>query len=223
MMKKKNALVTGASRGIGLAIADCFKKQGINVLAPGRKELDLLSKDSIANYLAGLKCPVDILVNNAGINMLGGIVSLEERNIQETIQVNLLAPLDIIRNVAPRMMHKKYGRILNIGSIWGLITKPGRVTYTLTKSGLGGLTRSMAVELAPYNVLVNCVAPGYVDTELTRKNNTSRELEKIKKSIPLQRLANPGEIAELAYFLCSDKNTYITGQTIAIDGGYLCV
>lgn len=222
-MKKKNALVTGASRGIGLAIADCFKKQGINVLAPGRKELDLLSKDSIANYLAGLKCPVDILVNNAGINMLGGIVSLEERNIQETIQVNLLAPLDIIRNVAPRMMHKKYGRILNIGSIWGLITKPGRVTYTLTKSGLGGLTRSMAVELAPYNVLVNCVAPGYVDTELTRKNNTSRELEKIKKSIPLQRLANPGEIAELAYFLCSDKNTYITGQTIAIDGGYLCV
>jgi 3-oxoacyl-[acyl-carrier protein] reductase len=206
-----------------LAIADCFKKQGINVLAPGRKELDLLSKDSIANYLAGLKCPVDILVNNAGINMLGGIVSLEERNIQETIQVNLLAPLDIIRNVAPRMMHKKYGRILNIGSIWGLITKPGRVTYTLTKSGLGGLTRSMAVELAPYNVLVNCVAPGYVDTELTRKNNTSRELEKIKKSIPLQRLANPGEIAELAYFLCSDKNTYITGQTIAIDGGYLCV
>jgi len=223
MMKKKNALVTGASRGIGLAIADCFKKQGINVLAPGRKELDLLSKDSIANYLAGLKCPIDILVNNAGINMLGGIVSLEERNIQETIQVNLLAPLDIIRNVAPRMMHKKYGRILNIGSIWGLITKPGRVTYTLTKSGLGGLTRSMAVELAPYNVLVNCVAPGYVDTELTRKNNTSRELEKIKKSIPLQRLANPGEIAELAYFLCSDKNTYITGQTIAIDGGYLCV
>jgi len=222
-MKKKNALVTGASRGIGLAIADCFKKQGINVLAPGRKELDLLSKDSIANYLAGLKCPIDILVNNAGINMLGGIVSLEERNIQETIQVNLLAPLDIIRNVAPRMMHKKYGRILNIGSIWGLITKPGRVTYTLTKSGLGGLTRSMAVELAPYNVLVNCVAPGYVDTELTRKNNTSRELEKIKKSIPLQRLANPGEIAELAYFLCSDKNTYITGQTIAIDGGYLCV
>lgn len=222
-MKKKNALVTGASRGIGLAIADCFKKQGINVLAPGRKELDLLSKDSIANYLAGLKCPVDILVNNAGINMLGGIVSLKERNIQETIQVNLLAPLDIIRNVAPRMMHKKYGRILNIGSIWGLITKPGRVTYTLTKSGLGGLTRSMAVELAPYNVLVNCVAPGYVDTELTRKNNTSRELEKIKKSIPLQRLANPGEIAELAYFLCSDKNTYITGQTIAIDGGYLCV
>jgi len=223
MMKKKNALVTGASRGIGLAIADCFKKQGINVLAPGRKELDLLSKDSIASYLAGLKCPIDILVNNAGINMLGGIVSLEERNIQETIQVNLLAPLDIIRNVAPRMMHKKYGRILNIGSIWGLITKPGRVTYTLTKSGLGGLTRSMAVELAPYNVLVNCVAPGYVDTELTRKNNTSRELEKIKKSIPLQRLANPGEIAELAYFLCSDKNTYITGQTIAIDGGYLCV
>jgi 3-oxoacyl-[acyl-carrier protein] reductase len=121
------------------------------------------------------------------------------------------------------MINKKHGRIVNIGSIWGIITKPGRVTYTLTKSGMGGLTRSMAVELASSNVLVNCVAPGYVNTELTRKNNPLKELEKIKKSIPLQRLAEPNEIAELVCYLCSDKNTYITGQTIAIDGGYLCV
>lgn len=222
-MKRKNALITGASRGIGLAIANCFKKQGINVLAPGRSELNLLDEDSIDNYLAALKFPVDILVNNAGINILGSIEELEEQNIKETMQVNLLAPLRIIRRVSPKMINRKYGRIVNVGSIWGIITKPGRVTYTLTKSGIGGLTRSTAVELASSNVLVNCVAPGYVNTELTRKNNPPKELEKIKRSIPLQRLAEPGEIAELVFFLCSDKNTYITGQTIAIDGGYLCV
>jgi 3-oxoacyl-[acyl-carrier protein] reductase len=222
-MKKKNALITGASSGIGLAIAKSFQKQGMNVLAPGRGELNLLSDESIDWYLSGLKCSIDVLVNNAGINLLGAIGNLDEQNIKDTMQVNLLAPLRIIRNLAPRMISKKYGRIVNIGSIWGMITKPGRVTYTLTKSGLGGLTRSVAVELAGHNVLVNCVAPGYVNTKLTRKNNTSKELIKIKKSIPLQRLAKPDEIAELVLFLCSDKNTYITGQTIAIDGGYLCV
>lgn len=222
-MKIKNALVTGASRGIGLAIASCLKKQGMNILAPDRKELNLLREDSITNYLASLKYPVDILVNNAGVNILGSIENLTEKSINETIQVNLLAPLSIIRKIAPQMIGRKYGRIVNIGSIWGIITKPGRITYTLTKSGLGGLTRSMAVELAPYNVLVNCVAPGYINTEMTKANNTKKELEKIKNAIPLRRLGEPVEVAELVSFLCSDKNTYITGQVIAIDGGYLCV
>jgi len=222
-MKRKNALITGASRGIGLAIASCLKKQGINILAPDRKKLNLLCEDSINNYLASLKCPIDILVNNAGINILGSIENLTEQSINETMQVNLLAPLRIIRKIAPQMIGRKYGRIVNIGSIWGIVTKPGRITYTLTKSGLGGLTRSMAVELAPHSVLVNCVAPGYVNTEMTKANNTKKELEKIKNTIPMQRLCEPSEVAELVSFLCSDKNTYITGQIIAIDGGYLCV
>lgn len=222
-MKRKTALITGASGGIGLAIVNCLEKQGINILAPGRKELNLLSEDSINNYLASLKCPIDILVNNAGINILESIKNLTEQSINETMQVNLLAPLRIIRKIVPQMISRKYGRIVNIGSIWGMITKPGRITYTLTKAGLAGLTRSMAVELAPYNVLVNCVAPGYVNTELTRKNNSAKELKKIKNTIPLRRLGEPAEVAELVSFLCSDKNTYITGQTIAIDGGYLCV
>lgn len=222
-MKRKNVLITGSSRGIGLAIVSCLEKQGINILAPDRKELNLLSEDSINNYLSSLKCPIDILVNNAGINILGSIKDLTEQSINETIQVNLLAPLRIIRKIAPQMISRKFGRIVNIGSIWGIITKPGRITYTLTKSGLGGLTRSMAVELAPHNVLVNCVAPGYVNTEMTKANNTKKELEKIKNTIPMQRLGEPSEVAELVSFLCSDKNSYITGQTIAIDGGYLCV
>ena len=190
-MKKRNALITGASRGIWLAIADCLKKQGINILAPSRRELNLLCEDSINDYLASLKCPVDILVNNAGINVLGSIKDLTEQSIGETMQINLLAPLKMIRKIAPQMISRKYGRIVNIGSIWGLITKPGRITYTLTKAGLGGLTRSMAVELAVYNVLVNCVAPGYVNTEMTKANNTKKEIQRIKNTIPLQRLGEP--------------------------------
>ncbi len=222
-MKKKIALVTGASRGIGFAVVKCLKKQGIGVLTPGRDELDLSDDNSIDNYFSTLKTPVDILINNAGINILGSIQDLDEQSIKETVQVNLLAPLKIIRKVVPGMIKKGSGKIVNVGSIWGIITKPGRISYTMTKSGIGGLTRSMSVELAPSNILVNCVAPGYVNTELTRRNNSQKELKKIARSIPLGRLADPVEVAELVGFLCSEKNTYITGQTIAIDGGYLCV
>jgi 3-oxoacyl-[acyl-carrier protein] reductase len=222
-MHRKNALVTGASRGIGLAICNCLKKQGVNVLAPKRQELDLLFEDSIDRYISSLKCPVDILVNNAGINMPAAFRQITGDNIDTTLKINLLAPLRISLKVAGMMIKRRSGRIVNIGSIWGLVTRPGRMSYTLSKSGLVGLTKSLAVELAPYNILVNCVAPGYVDTELTRKNNSNRELAKIKKAIPLQRLCQPYEVAELVSFLCSDKNTYITGQVIAIDGGYLCL
>lgn len=222
-MKRKTALITGGSRGIGLAISKRFKTQGIKVLAPTRKEMDLLSDASIDAYLNHLKEPVDILVNNAGINLIAPITELTDDNIRDTFQVNLLAPLRIIRKLAPEMIKQKYGRIINIGSIWGSITKPKRITYTITKSGLEGLTRSIAMELAPHNILVNCVAPGYVDTELTKKNNSPAELSKIKRSIPLQRLCEPSEIAEVVLFLSSDKNSYITGQTITVDGGYLCI
>lgn len=222
-MKNKTALITGGSRGIGLAISQFFRKQGLRVLAPTRKELDLLSNSSIDAYLNSLRDPIDILINNAGVNLIAPIRGLSDDNINETIQVNLLAPLRISRKVAVGMIKQKYGRIINIGSIWGSITKPGRATYTITKSGLEGLTRSLAIELAPYNILVNCVAPGYVNTELTKKNNTPLELKKIKQAIPLQRLCEPTEIAEVVSFLSSDKNSYITGQVIIVDGGYLCL
>ena len=221
-MRKKVALVTGGSRGIGLAICEALNKEGIKVFSPSREELNLLSNSNIENYLDSLRSPIDILVNNAGVNLLASIEELDDANIDETFQVNLLAPLKLIREISVMMKKQKYGRIINIGSIWGSISKPRRVTYTITKSGLEGLTRSLAIELAPYNILVNCVAPGYVNTSLTRKNNTAKQLSEIKKSIPLHRLAQPDEIAGLVAFLASEKNNYITGQTIIIDGGFLC-
>jgi len=216
-------LITGASRGIGLAISERFRRAGVKVLAPTRKEMDLLLNESIDEYLLTLKAPVDILINNAGINILAGIAELSDGVMQDTMQTNLLAPLRIVRGIAKGMIKRKYGRIINISSIWGEITKPKRVTYSMSKAALNAMTRTLAVELAPYNILINSVAPGYVNTELTRKNNSVKEISAIKSGIPLKRLAEPEEIAEFVEFLASNRNTYITGQVIIIDGGFICL
>jgi 3-oxoacyl-[acyl-carrier protein] reductase len=120
------------------------------------------------------------------------------------------------------MKRRQYGRIVNVSSVWSLVTKEGRLPYSASKSALNGITRTLAVELAPHNVLVNAVAPGYVNTELTRKNNTPEAIKAFAEQLPIQRLAEPREIAELVAFLCSARNSYITGQVIAIDGGFLC-
>ncbi len=222
-MKGRIALVTGASRGIGKAIAARLQRGGARVLTPPRHELDLSSNPSIDAYLAALQEPVDILVNNAGISRLGSATEASDRDIQDTLQINLVAPLRLVRGLAPGMMERHYGRIVNISSIWSMVSKPGRGSYAASKSGLNGLTRTMAVELAPCNILVNAVAPGYVLTEMTRQNNTEADLEAICRSIPAQRLAQPEEIAEVVAFLCSSANSYLTGQTLLVDGGFTCL
>jgi 3-oxoacyl-[acyl-carrier protein] reductase len=221
-VKNLNALVTGASRGIGAAIAKRMCAANINVLTPSRRQLDLSSNESIDAFLSRLDVPIDILINNAGINIIAHVIEVSDQNIKNTLQVNLVAPLRLIRGIIPQMMQNRFGRIVNISSIWGMVSKPGRVTYSVSKTGLNGLTRTLALELAPYNILVNAVAPGYTNTELTKMNNTDDQIEEIKKLIPLGRLAEPEEIAEVVYFLCSEANRYITGQVILADGGFSC-
>jgi len=221
-MNNITALITGASRGIGAAIVQRMNIENIDVLAPSRQELNLLSNESIDLYLKTIKSPIDILINNAGINLVSNCQEVTDKNIEETIQVNLVAPIRLIRSVVPYMIKKGYGRIVNISSIWSFVSKHGRLTYSATKSGLDSVTRTLAVELAPYNILVNSVAPGYTNTELTKMNNTESQIEEIKKKIPLGRLAEPKEIAEVVYFLASESNTYITGQVFVIDGGFVC-
>ena len=222
-MIQKTALVTGASRGIGKAIAEQLKKDGVRLLVPSRKELDLLSNRSIDLYLKALTEPVDILVNDVGINRLGDFAVFSDADLEDTMRINLIAPIRLTRGLMPGMMKRKYGRIVNISSIWSVISKPGRLTYSVSKSGLNAFTRSLAIEVAPYNILVNAVAPGYVNTELTRQNNTEQDLQNIRRTIPMQRLAEPEEIARLVTFLCSEQNTYLTGQCLVIDGGYTCL
>ena len=221
-MSNLTALVTGASRGIGAAIAKKMVLEGLTGIAPSRADLDLRSGSSIESFLGALTRPIDILVNNAGVNMLSSISEASDSVIQETLQVNLVAPLELIRCVANQMMARRFGRIVNISSIWSIVSKKRRLTYSASKAGLNGMTRALAVELAPYNILINAVAPGYVNTELTRQNNSEQDIHAIKETIPLRRLAEPSEIAETVFFLCSERNTYITGQVITVDGGFTC-
>jgi len=218
----RTALVTGASRGIGAAVTVRFAELGAAVLAPPRAELDLNDLESIAAYLERLDTPVDILVNNAGVNWPQPLAELDDAHLDETLRVNLAAPAWLARGLAPGMVARGYGRIVNVSSVWALVSCEGRAAYAASKAGLVGLTRTIALELAPAGVLVNAVAPGYVATDLTRQNNSPAQLAQVEALIPVGRLAEPEEIAELVAFLCSARNSYVTGQVLACDGGYTC-
>lgn len=222
----RTALVTGGARGIGFAIASELRQRGLAVLSPTRKDLDLADPASVNAFLAAQERngpPIDILVNNAGINHLAAVGDIAEDLWAEMVQVNLTAPLRLAQWCSRAMASRKWGRIVNVSSIFSVVTKERRSAYSAVKAGLNGLTRTLAVELGQHNVLVNAVGPGYVETEMTRQNNTHAEMERIAQSIPVRRLGQPAEIAKFVGFLCSDENTYITGQLILIDGGFTCL
>jgi 3-oxoacyl-[acyl-carrier protein] reductase len=220
-MSEKNVFLTGGSRGIGKAVKDRFIKAGYIVYSPTREELDLSDIQSIKNYIEKHRTiTFDVIINNAGINEINLLENINEHDIENMFQVDLIAPILLLKGFIPNMKKKNNGRIVSIGSIWAVVSKEGRGLYSSVKNGLHGITNALALELARYNILVNTVCPGFTLTELTKKNNNDIEINKINESIPLKRMALPEEIAEFIYFLCSENNTYITGQKICIDGGY---
>lgn len=222
-MHKHKALVTGGARGIGAEIAIALRRDGVEVIAPPRSELDLLDPDSIERYIAAHHNDgIDILVNNAGINPIAALESIAAEDWARTLQVNLTAPFRLIQGFSPGMKAAQWGRVVNISSIWAVASKGGRASYSAAKSGLIGLTRTTALELAPHGVLVNAICPGYVETELTRANNSPEQLEAIRGTIPIGRLAQPEEIARFVAFLSSEANSYLLGQSVVIDGGFTC-
>jgi 3-oxoacyl-[acyl-carrier protein] reductase len=219
----RTVLITGGSRGIGAAIAAEFAASGWNVIAPSRSELNLADKSSVAAFCKKINAsPLDALVNNAGINFLNSIHDIAEPDWDAMLQVNLTAPRCLIQAVVPAMIARGWGRIVNISSIFSLVSKERRASYSVTKSGVNALTRTAAIELGPNGILINAVCPGYIETDMTYINNNAAEIDAIVKSIPLRRLAKPAEIAKTVQFLCSENNTYITGQTIIADGGFTC-
>ena len=218
---KRIALVTGGSKGIGKAVCEKLEALGYVVAAPAHCELDLSSSESVKAFLELHKNDVyDVIINNAGINDINDIEMVTDEEIERAMQINLVSPLKILRKFVPAMKEKRYGRIVNIGSIWGIVSKRGRVVYSMTKHGIHGITKTLAVELAEYNILVNTICPGYTLTELTYKNNSEEQIRNIEKGIPIQRMARPDEIADAIIYFAQDRNTYITGQLIAVDGGF---
>jgi len=205
-------LVTGGSRGIGKEICDVFMKNGHEVIAPTREELDL-SKPITTTY-----DKIDILVNNAGVNRIKPILESDDL---ETMQINYFSPLSLFKNCLPHMQKQYYGRVVNVGSIWVDFAKPGRSSYSASKNALQSLSKAITAEYTNYNILANTVSPGFILTDMTMQNNSEDDLRNIRSKIPLGRLGNPNEIACLVYFL-SVENSYISGQNIVIDGGYSC-
>lgn len=215
----KRVLLTGASRGIGKAIYDELKND-YEVIAPTKEELNLEDIESINNFIKNCSTNFDILINNAGINIIKEIDSILDEDIEKINTTNLVAPLKLIQFASKRMKENKNGKIINISSIWGIRSKEKRTLYSGTKFGLIGITKALARELGEYNILVNAICPGFTATDLTMQSLNKEELEDLQNQIPLKRLASPNEIAKTIKFLISDENSYITGQSIIIDGGF---
>ncbi len=217
----KRVLVTGGSRGIGAAIVDKLKTLEYEVVCPSRQELNLSDAASVKSFIENDNS-FDILINNAGINPINALENIPEYDWDETNVVNLKSPFLLAQGFAPHMKKNQWGRIINISSIFGIASRAERSVYTSTKAGVNGLTTSLAVELGEYNILVNSICPGYIMTDLTKQNNSEEQIAAISQTIPTRRLGKPEEIAEVVVFLISGNNTYITGQHIAVDGGFLC-
>ena len=236
----KTALVTGGTRGIGRAIAETLLAYGAEVIATGTDQnqvsqlnttaqaglnyvaLDLNEADSVKHFIEYIQSieTIDVFINNAGINRIERIENISSKNFNDVLDINLRSPFFLTQAVAEKMIQQESGKIINIASIWSKVTKEGRVSYIVSKSAIDGLTRGLSTDLARHNVLVNTVSPGFVMTELTDQSLSDAEKLELQKTVPMNRFATPDEIANVVSFLCSDLNTYITGQNIVVDGGY---
>lgn len=220
MNDKLTCFITGGARGLGYAIKKKFLSHDIQVIAPSREEMELSDISSIQRYLSKLDKKIDILINNAAENTINEIKNINIEDWVRMLQVNLTTAFIITQKIVPQMAKRGFGRIVNIASCYGFRARVGRASYSVTKAGLDALTRATALELAPCGVLVNTVSPGFVNTELTHKNNSLEQIQSLLSRVPLGRLAEPSEIAKVVYFLASSENTYITGQNIMVDGGF---
>ena len=212
--------ITGGNGEIGSAIADIFRKNNYHVIAPSSAELDCGNNDSIGQYFANFRYgSVEAFVHCAGINNPKTYLEVKPETIARTIQINTLSFLYITQYLS--QIFSSTGRIAAISSIYGTISRNKRIEYATSKHGLKGMVQTLALEMAGKGVLVNSVSPGFIATKLTYKNNSPAVIDGLIADVPLKKLGLPTYVAELVYFLCSEKNQFITGQDIIIDGGYL--
>ena len=241
----KCALITGATRGIGKQIAITLAKQGYNIALNYRKENEELEntkkeieeigvqvlavKGDVANFedcenfvkqVIERFGQIDVLVNNAGITKDMLLIRMKKEDFEQVIDTNLVGTFNVTKNVVPYMMKARSGRIINISSVVGISGNAGQTNYSASKAGIIGFTKSLAKEIASRNILVNAVAPGFIETNMTDvlKDDVKQE---IAKNIPLKRMGTAQDVANVVKFLASDDSSYITGQVINVDGGML--
>lgn len=240
----KTVLVTGASGGIGKAICLEFAKSGYNVALcynNGEKEAMSLEKE-ISNFnknVMSVKCDlsdalqiknmiklvnekfggVDILVNNAGVSSIKMLCDVSEIEWDKTFDVNVKSAYLCINEVSPHMVHNKWGRIINVSSVWAHMGSACEAHYCASKSALLGLTKALSKEFALSGITVNCVSPGLIDTKMNA-HLTQEEMKEVLSEIPIGTIGKPEDVANAVLFLASDKSSYITGQTICVDGGW---
>ncbi|HLQ84217.1 MAG TPA: 3-oxoacyl-[acyl-carrier-protein] reductase [Pseudogracilibacillus sp.] len=243
MLKNKNAIVTGASRGIGRAIAIEFANQGANVVInysgnekAANEVVEILKEKGVKSFAIKANVSdekdvkkmmketlkefgsIDILVNNAGITRDNLLMRMKEADFDDVIDINLKGTFLCIKSVTRQMMKQRSGRIINVASIVGVSGNAGQANYVASKAGVIGLTKSVAQELASRNILVNAVAPGFIETDMTDELNDDQK-KAVLNQIPLEKLGSPSDVARVVRFLASDDAAYLTGQTIHVDGG----
>ena len=245
MLKGKCAVITGSTRGIGKAIAIKYASLGCNIVINYRSEKDEVNARELSDEIGKLGVDtlivkanigdfeeaknlvekakekfgkVDILVNNAGITKDNLILRMNESDFDNVINVNLKGSFNCLKAVTPIMLKQKYGKIINMASVVGVIGNPGQVNYCASKAGVIGMTKSLAKELGGKNINVNAIAPGFIDTDMTRVLSEDQK-KNILSQVPLKRLGLASDIANVAAFLASEDSDYITGQVIHVDGG----
>lgn len=243
MLAGKTALVTGASRGIGRAIAIALAEKGADVIVNyagseqaaeevvqhirsiGRRAEkvqadvgDAQQADSMIKFALETLGKLDILVNNAGITRDNLLMRMKEEEFDQVIHTNLKGVFNCLKSASRPMMKQRSGTIINISSVVGIIGNAGQTNYAAAKAGVIGLTKSAARELAPRNITVNCIAPGFIETDMTDQLSDEWK-SSLLGQIPMSRMGRPEEIAAVACFLASDAASYMTGQTLHVDGG----
>lgn len=216
---KTKVLLTGGSRGIGKAIREKYEEEHYEVLTPTRRELDLESDESIQRYLQRVPEDIGIFVHCAGYNNPLELDDLSEEELHKTFQINCFSFFALCQHLAKRFKKQKGGSIIGISSIYGSYSRIGRLAYAASKHALNGMIKTLALELGPYGIRVNGVSPGFIDTEMTRQNNSPEVIAQLVGKVPIGHLGDPSDIAEYVFFLSSPSNRFINGACLIADGG----